>query len=62
MKALSIAFLISFSLLTLSVQAGEINADTQPTYNTGSDWWLEVTPDDPDYDLYKGVQVNCFCG
>jgi len=58
MKTLLIALLFAFSL---SVQAGETKTDVQPTYNTGSDFWLEVTPSDPDYDLYKGVQVNCFC-
>jgi len=62
MKTLSLTFLIAFSLSALSVQADETKTDVQPTYNTGSDWWLEVTPSDPDYDLYKGVQVNCFCG
>ncbi|MCP3850601.1 MAG: hypothetical protein GY694_10240 [Gammaproteobacteria bacterium] len=53
---------ILFSLLTVFAHAEESNTNTLPSYNTGSDWWIEVTPDDPDYDLYKDVEVNCFCG
>ena len=62
MKKLSILLLLSLSLSTVSVLASETETTVQPTYNSGSDWWIEVTPDDPDYDLYKDVQVNCFCG
>ncbi len=67
MKNLLVLLVLSFSLLTLSVQASEIETTEKPitlhpTYNTDSDWWIEITPDDPDYHLYEGVQVNCFCG
>ena len=62
MKNLTILVLLSLSFLTVSIQASENETMVQPTYNSGSDWWLEVTPSDPDYDLYKDVQVNCFCG
>ena len=63
MKNLFILLVLSLSLLTVSVQASEIEstATVQPSYNTGSDWWVEVTPEDPDYDLYKHVELNCFC-
>ena len=67
MKNLFVLVVLSFALLTLSVQAAEIESAEKPitlhpTYNTGSDWWIEITPEDPDYNLYEGVQVNCFCG
>ncbi len=61
MRKLTIGLLI-FSLFTVFSHADENDVNTLPSYNTGSDWWIEVTPDDPDYDLYKDVQVNCFCG
>ncbi len=63
MKKLSIAVLL-FSLFSLPVIASETDNDSNslPSYNTGSDWWIEVTPEDPDYDLYKDVELNCFCG
>ncbi|MDX2504626.1 MAG: hypothetical protein QNL62_09145 [Gammaproteobacteria bacterium] len=63
MKKLSIAVLL-FSLFSLPVIASETDIDSNslPSYNTGSDWWIEVTPEDPDYDLYKDVELNCFCG
>lgn len=62
MKKLFIFALLTFSLSSVYVQANETETMVQPTYNSGSDFWLEVTPTDPDYDLYKDVQVNCFCG
>lgn len=62
MKKLPILLLLSFSLSSLSIQANETETTMQPTYNSGSEFWIEVTPDDPDYYLYKDVQVNCFCG
>ena len=62
MKQLSILILLSLSLSSVSIQANETETTVQPSYNSGSDFWIEVTPDDPDYDLYKDVQVNCFCG
>jgi len=62
MKKLFIFTLLTFSLSSAYVQASETETTVQPTYNSGSDFWLEVTPTDPDYDLYKDVQVNCFCG
>jgi hypothetical protein len=63
MKKITIAVLL-FSLFTVYAHASETDTDTNnlPSYNTGSDWWIEVTPDDPDYDLYKDVEVNCVCG
>lgn len=64
MKKLSIAVLL-FSLFSLPVIASETDnddTDSLPSYNTGSDWWIEVTPEDPDYDLYKDVELNSFCG
>jgi hypothetical protein len=61
MKKLTIALML-FSMFTVFAHADENDTDKLPSYNTGSDWWLEVTPDDPDYDLYKGVAVDCFCG
>ncbi|NOQ80545.1 MAG: hypothetical protein GQ546_14235 [Gammaproteobacteria bacterium] len=62
MKKLIILSLFALSLSAISVQASETETAVQPSYNSGSDWWIEVTPEDPDYDLYKDVQVNCFCG
>lgn len=62
MKKLIILSLFALSLSAISVQASDTETTVQPTYNSGSDWWIEVTPEDPDYDLYKDVQVNCFCG
>ena len=63
MKNLFILLVLSLSLLTMSVQANETESQVtvQPSFNTGSDWWVEVTPDDPDYALFKHVEVNCFC-
>ncbi|MCK5665050.1 MAG: hypothetical protein KAI17_16280 [Thiotrichaceae bacterium] len=61
MKKLTIIFLL-FSIFSVFAYAEEVEMNTLPSYNTGSDWWIEVTPDDPNYDLYKGVEVNCFCG
>ena len=64
MKNLLVLLVLSVSLFTLSAQAAEIETDEKqialhPTYNTGSDWWVEVTPEDPDYHIYEGVQVKC---
>ncbi len=61
MKKLTIIFLL-FSIFSVFAYAEEVETNTLPSYNTGSDWWIEVTPNDPNYDLYKGVEVNCFCG
>ena len=61
MKKLTIILLL-FSLFSVFAHAEENDANTLPSYNTGSGWWIEVTPDDPDYYLYKDVEVNCFCG
>ncbi|MCK5697200.1 MAG: hypothetical protein KAI02_03500 [Gammaproteobacteria bacterium] len=57
-----IIFIALLLIVSASVQANEAEVIEQPTYNSGSEWWIEVTPQDPDYDLYKDVQVNCFCG
>ena len=61
MKKLTIAVLL-LSLFTVYAHASETDTNSLPSYNTGSDWWIEVTPGDPDYDLFKDVEVNCFCG
>ncbi len=61
LKKLTIAVLL-LSVFTSYAYANETDTSTLPTYNSGSDWWVEVTPEDPDYDLYKNVEVNCFCG
>jgi hypothetical protein len=58
---------VLFSIFTINSHAIDTDSTTTdanqlPSYNTGSDWWIEITPDDPYYDLYKDVQVNCFCG
>jgi hypothetical protein len=61
MKKLATALLL-LSLASIHVHADETNVIELPSYNVGSDWWVEVTPDDPDYHIYKYVEVNCFCG
>ncbi|MCK5649604.1 MAG: hypothetical protein KAI22_12075 [Gammaproteobacteria bacterium] len=63
MKNLFILLVLSLSLLTMSVQASETESKViaQPSFNTGSDWWVEVTPEDPDYPIFKHVEANCFC-
>ncbi len=61
LKKLTIAVLL-LCVFTSYAYANETDTSNLPSYNTGSDWWIEVTPEDPDYDLYKNVEVNCFCG
>lgn len=61
MKKLIILSLLALSFSALSVQASEAETAVQPSYNSGSAFWVEVTPEDPDYALYKGIPQNCFC-
>ncbi len=61
MKKLTTALLL-LSLLSIHAYANESDTADLPSYNIGSDWWVEVTPDDPDYHIYKHVELNCFCG
>ncbi len=65
MKKLTTALLL-LSLVSIhahaNANANEANVTEMPSYNVGSDWWVEVTPDDPDYHIYKHVELNCFCG
>ncbi len=60
MKKLTAALLL-LSLVSIHAYADEADANELPSYNVGSDWWVEVTPDDPDYHIFKLVEVNCFC-
>lgn len=61
MKKLIVLSLLALSLSALSVQASDTETAIQPSYNSDSAFWVEVTPDDPDYALYKGIPENCFC-
>jgi hypothetical protein len=61
MKKLTTALLL-LSLVSIHAHANESDVTELPSYNVGSDWWVEVTPDDPDYHIYKHVELNCFCG
>ena len=61
MKNLTAVFVL-LSLVSINSHADETDMNQLPSYNVGSDWWVEVTPNDPDYHIYKNVQLNCFCG
>ena len=61
MKKLSTVLLL-LSLVSIHAHADETDTNQLPSYNVGSDWWVEVTPGDPDYHIYKHVELNCLCG
>ena len=61
MKKLT-AVLLLLSLVSIHAHANESDVTETPSYNVGSNWWVEVTPDDPDYHIYKHVELNCYCG